>query len=185
MNAVHEQIFQSLTFETAPESSKPLLEKVKTNMGFVPNLVAKMANSPALLHGYLAADGAMSKGTFSGVERQLILLAASVESKCEYCVPAHATAAKRFGTQPDEVEAVKQGLRTGNSKLDALVTLTREMTRQRGSVRDQTIGGFLAVGYTKEQILEVLLGVAMKTISNYLDHVSPTELDKQFETERF
>lgn len=185
MNTAKNQLFKALTLETAPESAKPLLEKVKMNMGFLPNLVAKMSNSPTLLHGYLAANGAFSKGTFSGTERQLILLAASVENECQYCIAAHATVAKRFGAQADVVAAAKQGSASGDRKLDALVALTREMTREHGNVRAEIVDDFLQAGYSKQQILEVLLGIAIKTISNSLDHLSHTELDKQFEAERF
>jgi len=180
MNAEKEHLFEPLAFEEASEHSRLLLEKVRTSMGFIPNLVAKMANNHVLLHGYLAADGAFSRGTFTGAERQLILLAASVENKCQYSVAAHATAAKHLGAQSSVVAAVKRGLRTGDKKLDALVCITQEMVRERGKVRRQTVDDFIGAGYAKEQILEILLGVATKTISSYLDHISPTELDKQF-----
>lgn len=80
---------------------------------------------------------------------------------------------------------MKQGSASGDRKLDALVALTREMTRERGNVRAEIVDDFLQAGYSKQQILEVLLGIAIKTISNYLDHLSHTELDKQFEAERF
>jgi AhpD family alkylhydroperoxidase len=92
-------------------------------MGVIPNLIAKMANSPALLHGYLAADGALSKGTSSVEERQLILLAASVENECQYCVAAHTTSVKHFGAQSAVIAAVKQESRTGANKLGALIVL--------------------------------------------------------------
>jgi alkylhydroperoxidase family enzyme len=81
------------------------------------------------------------------------------------------------------VSAVRSNLAVPDPKLNALVALTKEIVSERGHVRAQTTENFLAAGYRKEQVLEVLIGVALKTISNYLDHISPTELDQAFQSE--
>ncbi len=81
------------------------------------------------------------------------------------------------------VSAVKSNLPLPDPKSNALVALTREIVAKRGHVEAQTIENFLAAGYRKDQILEVLIGVALKTMSNYLDHISPTELDRAFQAE--
>jgi alkylhydroperoxidase family enzyme len=82
-----------LTIETAPEASRPLLESVQKSLGFVPNLMATYANSPAVLQGYLSLDSAFRKSSFTRAEQQVILLTASVENDCDYCAAAHATVA--------------------------------------------------------------------------------------------
>ena len=174
------RLFQPLTIESAPEDSKPVLERVKEDFGFIPNLMGTFANSPAVLKGYLALD-AEFENTFSPVERQLILLTASVENVCAYCTAAHATVMKSMLRVPaDVVTATRSNRSTGNIKYDALAGLTREIVAERGYVRETTIEAFLAAGYRKEQVMEVLLGVALKTISNYLDHISPTVIDPAF-----
>ena len=133
MTTATETLFQPLTVATAPEASKPILEGIQKGYGFIPNLMATFANSPTVLQGYLAMDGAFEKGTFTPVERQLILLAASDENKCEYCVAAHSTIAKAFLKAPAEtISAVRDGKPLADKKQNALVNLVREIVRERG-----------------------------------------------------
>ena len=178
-------LFVPQTVESAPENSKPILQNVNKAYGFIPNLIATFANNPSVLEGYLALDGVFEKGSFTPVERQLVLLAASVENNCNYCTAAHSTIAKGFlNAAPEIVSAIRNGTPIADKKTNALVNLTREIVRERGFVKQQTIEAFLSAGYRKEQVMELLLGVALKTISNYLDHISPTPLDQAFEAEK-
>lgn len=180
----HEPLFQPLSVATAPDASKPILENIRKSFGFVPNLMATFANSPAVLQGYLALDGAFEKGTFSPVERQLILLAASEENKCGYCAAAHSTIAKAFLNAPAEtIAAVRDGKPLADRKQNALVNLVREIVRERGFASPATVEAFLAAGFEKPQVMELLLGVALKTVSNYLDHLSPAVIDQAFAAE--
>ena len=103
----------------------------------------------------------------------------------KYCTAAHSTVLKAFLHVPAEVvSAIRSNLPLPDPKLNSLVVLTREIVVKRGHVEAQTIENFLAAGYRKDQILEVLIGVALKTMSNYADHISPTELDPAFQAER-
>lgn len=177
-------LFESFGVETAPEESRPLLEKVRKSYKFVPNLFGTFSNSPVLLEGYLALEGVFEKGTLSATERQVVLLAASVVNSCNYCTAAHSTVLKAFLHVPAEVvAAIRSNIPVPDPRLNALVDLTKEIVNQRGYVEPQTIDNFIAAGYRKEQILEVLVGVALKTISNYTDHISPSELDQAFRSE--
>jgi uncharacterized peroxidase-related enzyme len=174
-------LFAPITIATAPEASKPALEKIQKSLGFIPNLMATFANNPTVLLGYLALDAVYEKGSFTPRERQIILLAASVENNCNYCVAAHSTIAKgALHTPPEVIAAVRKGTLVPDAKLNALVTLVKELVRERGYAKDETIQKFLAAGYKKEQVMELLLGIALKTISNYLDHISPTPVDQAF-----
>ena len=181
MSTITETLFAPLTIATAPEASRPMLEKVKKSLGFIPNLMAIFANNPAVLEGYLALGAVFEKGSFTAMERQIILLAVSLENNCNYCVTAHSQIAKTLLRTPAEViAAVQNNTPVPDAKLNALVTLARELVRERGHAKDKTIQKFLAAGYRKEQVMELLLGIALKTISNYLDHISPTPLDHAF-----
>lgn len=178
-------LFVPQTVESAPEKSRPILQNVNKAFGFIPNLMATFANNPSVLEGYMALDGVFEKGSFTRVERQLILLAASVENKCDYCTAAHSTIAKGFlQAAPEIVSAIRNSAPIADKKTDALVNLTTEIVRERGFVKPETFEAFLSAGYRKEQVMELLLGVALKTISNYLDHISPTPLDQAFAAER-
>ena len=177
-------LFAPLGVENAPEKSRPLLEKIEKSFKFIPNLFGVFANSPVLLEGYLGLEGVFEKGSLSGVERQIVLLATSVENSCKYCTAAHSTLLKAFLHVPAEVvSAVRSNVPVSDPKLNALVALTKEIVSERGHVRAQVMENFLAAGYRKDQVLEILIGVALKTMSNYLDHISPTELDQAFRSE--
>ena len=177
-------LFTPLGVETAPEKSRPILENIQKSFKFIPNLFGVFANSPVLLEGYVGLEKTFDKGSLSAVERQIILLSASVENSCGYCMAAHSTLLKAFMHVPAEVvSAVRSNQPVSDPKLEALIALTKEIVSERGNVSAQVMDNFLAAGYRKDQVLEVLIGVALKTMSNYLDHISPTELDPAFQSE--
>ena len=112
------------------------------------------------------------------------MLAASEANDCEYCVAAHSTLAKRLvRVDPALVGATRQREPLADAKLDALVTFTRKVVEQRGWLTEAEVAAFLAAGYGKAQVLEVLLGVGMKTFNNYVDHIAHTPLNDQFKAE--
>jgi uncharacterized peroxidase-related enzyme len=177
-------LLHPVTIESAAPEVRATLQKVQAELGFVPNLMATFANSPTVLHGYLGLDAAWEQGSFTPVERQLILLAVSVANDCGYCVAAHSTVLKAFlKTAPEVVSAVRSGRPLENARHEVLVKFAKEVVNQRGHVSEATVQAFLAAGYTAPQMMEVLLGVALKTISNYLDHFNPAPLDAAFAAE--
>jgi uncharacterized peroxidase-related enzyme len=176
--------FTAHTIETAPAESQPLLQGIKRSFGFVPNLFGVFAESPAALRGGLAIFEAFSKSTLSSAEQQLVMLAASEANDCEYCVAAHSTIAKRMAKVDSAlVDSTRRREPLADAKLDALVTFTRNVVEQRGMLADAEVAAFLEGGYTKAQVIEVLLGVGMKTFNNYVDHIAHTPLNDQFKAE--
>src|SRR2546430_4245091 len=116
----------------APEFSKPLLARVHKALGFVPNLFATFAESPAVLEGYLALSGSLDKGALSPTERQLVEIAVSTENHCTYCVAAHSTIAGMLKARPEVVAAVRTGAPVGGAKIDALRPFTRPVVLNKG-----------------------------------------------------
>src|SRR5262249_11022419 len=98
-------LFEPLTIATAPEGSRSMLETVQKSLGFIPNLMAIFANNATVLEGYLALGGVFEKGSFTPREREIILLATSVENHCRYCAAAHSQIAKILLRTPAEVIA--------------------------------------------------------------------------------
>jgi len=184
MSSSANMVFPTLQGGQVPAGSRPILEKVQKGFGFIPNLFAAFSNSPILLEGYLGLDAVYSRGTLSAAERQLVFLTASVVNECAYCVAAHSTLSKGMLKVPATVvAAVRDGQPVADAKLNALVNLTREIVQSRGHVAAATIQLFLNAGYRNDQIGEVLIGVALKTISNYTHHLSPVEIDSAFKAE--
>src|ERR1700678_2660734 len=98
-------LLEPLTIADAPASSKPILEGVQKAFGFIPNLMATFANSPEMLKGYLALEAEWNKTSFTPQQRNLALLAASLENECGYCIAAHSTVAKALQKVPAETVA--------------------------------------------------------------------------------
>jgi uncharacterized peroxidase-related enzyme len=171
------------TIESAPQGSKATLQALQKRNGFIPNLMATFASSPALLNGYVGLDTAWQTSSFSALERQLIFLAASVENCCRYCVATHATALKGLKVNPQYIQAVRNRGSLGNERLDALVTLTRELVLERGLATPKTRRRFVAAGFSEVALMEVLIGVALKVMSNYLDNLAPIAIDAAFQGE--
>ena len=176
-------VLSPLTIDSAPVASRPGLEAVRRQLGFIPNLFATFAESPTLLSGYLALDGAFNKGTLSPVERQMVLIAVSAENDCEYCVAAHSTVAGMLRAPEGTVRAIREGAATNDARIDALVNFVRTVVHTRGNVPERTVEAFLAHGFTKDQLGEVLVGVGLKTISNYFNALAGTPLDDAFQSQ--
>jgi uncharacterized peroxidase-related enzyme len=172
------------TNDTAPAASRPLLERIGKALGFVPNLYAVFAESPAALQGALAMSDAFSRTSLSPAEQQLVALAVSEANDCEFCMAAHSTLAKHAArVAPAIVAAARNRQPLADAKLDALVTFTRKIVEQRGFVAEADVAAFLSAGYSKAQIVEVLFGVGMKTFNNYADHIAHTPLNDQYKAE--
>ena len=172
------------TPETAPSASRPLLQGIERAYGFVPNLFAIFAESPAALAGALAMAHAFSQSTLTPAEQQLVALAVSEANDCEFCMAAHSTIAKRVAkADPALITAVRAREPLPDAKLDALVTFTRKVVEQRGFVADSDVAALFEAGYSRAQLIEVLLGVGMKTFNNYVDHIARVPLNDQFKAE--
>ena len=177
--------FTQYTIADAPEASRPLLQQVDKALGFIPNLYATFAESPALLQGALGLDAGLDKGALSGVERQLVKIAVSTENGCTYCVAAHSTIAGMLQARPEIINAVRTGVPVSDAKIDALVRFTRAVVRDKGFVQQGETAAFLAAGYTKAQVLEVVGHVAAKTLANYIHAITNAPLDAAFQPQRW
>ncbi len=172
--------FSPLTLETADADSSAILEDVQARYGFIPNLLGNMAHAPVTAKGYLALGDLVAQSSFNAIEQQVIMLAVSRYNECEYCVGAHSAISAMSKLPADVVDSIRSDQPIADSKLEALRTFTTRMVDRRGWLSEEDIGDFLAAGYGRGQILEVVLGVAMKTISNYTNHIAGTELDAPF-----
>ena len=169
--------FQLHTPETAPEASKLALKQVKGTFGAIPNLHATLAESPQTLQAYGALWQQFSESTFSPVEQQVVYLTSNFENDCHYCMAGHTGLAKQAGMNDETIEALREGQTLPDPKLNALSQFTRTVVTQRGWVDEAGVQAFLDAGYSRQNILEVVLGVATKVISNYTNHFADTPLD--------
>jgi len=169
------------TLETAPEASKPFLEGAKKTYGFLPNLTAAFAESPAMVEAYGVLAGHFEKTDLTSTERQIVLMATSRENDCYYCMAAHSTISQMQRVPADVSEALRNGTAIADPKLQALQTFTVRVHATRGNVTEADLAAFHAAGYTKGNILDVILGAGLKTMSNYTNHIAETPVDDVFQ----
>lgn len=170
--------FTVYTTDDAPEAAKESLKAAKSAFGFVPNLQATMAESPELLAGYSALWDLFSKTTLTPHEQQVVFMTANFENECHYCMAGHTALAKMQKMNPGVIDALRNGTMVPDQRLEALHRFATLVVRNRGWISDADTDAFLAGGYTPRNVLEVILGVATKVMSNYTNHITHTELDK-------
>ncbi len=170
---------------TAPEGSRKKLDGLGKAFGFVPNLMGVLAEAPAALDAYLTLSNLFDSSSLTPVERQVVLLAVSFENGCDYCMGAHSGLALMQGVPDDVVRALRDGTPISDRRLEALRTFAGIVTRQRAILSDGDLAAFLAAGYSRRQVLEVLVGVTQKTLSNSVNHLARTRLDTAFSAQRW
>lgn len=167
------------TLDTAPEESRPFLEHSQKAFGRLPGLHSVMAESPALLDGYKHLHRLFAEETsFDKDEITVVWQTINVEHACHYCVPAHTGIAKMMQVDDAITNALRDETPLPSAKLEALRTFTLQVVRQRGALDDAQVQSFLDAGYTQRQILEVILAVAQKVMSNYTNHLAETPVDQ-------
>ncbi|NJL02331.1 MAG: carboxymuconolactone decarboxylase family protein [Spirulinaceae cyanobacterium RM2_2_10] len=167
------------TPDTAPNDSKEILRHTEKSFGMIPNLEGVMATSPCLLKSYSSMWDEFENTTLTPVERQVVYQTANFENTCNYCVPWHSLLSCKAGMDALDIEALRQGMPLSNSKHEALRVFTKEVVLQRGKISKGAIDLFLQAGYTAQNVLEVIMGIAIKTMSNYTNSIAGTPLDKQ------
>ena len=167
--------------ETAPGESAEQLRNAEQQLGMIPNLYRVLAESPQTLEAYDTLNGLFTNTSFDATEQTVVWQSISVEHGCHYCVPAH-TAIAHAANVPEEVtEALRNRTPLPDERLEALRTFTLSLVRRRGFVDEASLELFLRAGFTTRHVLEIVLGIAQKTISNYTNHLAQTPVDPEFE----
>lgn len=171
-----------VTLDAADGRAKEVLEAARRQTGGIPNMYAAMVNSPALLDTYLHGYAQFRKeSSLAPAEQEVVLLVISRVNECTYCMAAHSMIALAVSKTPDQaVHAIRADGVIDDPKLRALAEFTRVMVVSRGRPSGEDLGAFLAAGYTQQSVLEIVLAIAVKTISNYTNHLFHTEVDERF-----
>lgn len=165
---------------SAPEGSRPLLEKSQKGFGMIPSLHAVMAESPQVLEGYQKLHALVLESSFDNEEKTVVWQTINVENACHYCVPAHTGIAKMMEVSDNIINALRDETPLPSDKLEALRTFTLAVMRKHGNVGQEDLDAFLGAGYNNRQVLEVILVLSQKVMSNYINHIAETPVDEPF-----
>ncbi len=167
----------------APAQARDLMLRGKRLAGgMLPNMYRHMAHAPAMFETYLDGYERFRAGSgFTPAEQEVIFLVISAENACEYCVAAHSLVADlRSGVPLDVTAAIREGHTIRDERFSVLAEFTRTLLLSRGRPPQDDVDAFLAVGFTPPQVLELVHAIALKTISNYANHLMATPLDGLF-----
>lgn len=175
------QNFERYTREI-PDKSKPILERVEQKFGFVPNLLKGMAASPNALETYMQIDEIYETTSLSPEERQIVLLTASRLNECEYCTSIHSMLAEKTALEWETVEKIRNRESLPNARYEALRKFAERVVKNNGTLPRDEWTEFREAGYTERNALDVTVGVALKTLTNTVNHLMDTPLDSQFKS---
>ncbi|MEX2321108.1 MAG: carboxymuconolactone decarboxylase family protein [Saccharospirillum sp.] len=175
-------MFTEHTEQSAPESSTDLLKGVKAKMGFVPTLYFYLAESPTAIKAYNELTSLLADSSLTPQEVQIALLSTSVENQCRFCVAAHSAGSTMAKVDASTIDAIRAGQTPADTKAAALVTFTQTLVRERGWASDTDVQAFVDAGFSKAAVFDVLTAVALKTLSNYSNHLTQPALNSELES---
>jgi AhpD family alkylhydroperoxidase len=173
------------TLDSVPEASKSALRDVQARFGMIPNLAAAMATSPVLIQSFVGIFDRVHGGSFTEPQIQTVLLTDAVTNACTWAVALHTALALQAGLNATDVEVMRAGRSPSDKKLGALSTVARTLIEKRGRLADQDIEHFLAAGFGKDLLLEVITIVAASTITNYTGSVTNPPLEAMLQTHKW
>ncbi len=163
--------------EAAPAAAHSALAAVKQQLGVLPNMFLVVANSPAALDGYLGLNGALAKGSLDARTRERIAIAIAEFNRCTYCLSAHAYLGKNLAKLDEAEIAANRSGRSNDAKADAAVHFAVKIAASRGHVSDSDLNAVRQAGYDESQIVEIVVHVALNTLTNYVNEVAGTAVD--------
>ena len=179
-NEVKMSIFPVLTKDSVSTDSSKHLQQTLSKFGFIPNLLGVMANSSTAIDAYLSISNIFSKSSFSATEQQIILLTVSYYHNCNYCMAAHSAISDMQDVDSSVVYAIRNNQPIVDEKLESLRNLTWQLVDKRGWINENDLQNFLNSGYEPNQVLEILVGISQKILSNFTNHLANTPLDENF-----
>ena len=165
---------------SAPEKSKPALEQLQKAFGVLPNLPAVIANSPKLINSLVPLFQQVHNPGLTEPENQIVLLTDAVTNSSTYAVAFHTALALQQGISSKEIDAIRERRLPTDKRFAALSTLAKTLIEKRGHLSERELDSFIAAGFTKEQILEVVAIVAASTITNYAGTIANPPLEDPF-----
>jgi uncharacterized peroxidase-related enzyme len=174
-------MFEIHTVDSAPTQSAPALRALEGALGFVPNLAGTMAASPALVNGFVDLRKTLAASELSGVEREIVALAVSLENDCDYCMAAHSTFALMQGADEEAVRTARGGDAPRDPRLAALYRFARALVANKGHVTEQETQALLDAGYSRGAVFDVVAQVGHTTLANLAHSISGAPVDQAFE----
>ncbi|MCO6003930.1 carboxymuconolactone decarboxylase family protein [Actinoallomurus purpureus] len=170
--------FVDHTIESAPPAARRSMEAVVKNLGYLPTAVARLAASPQLLDGFLRMSGLFETTTLSEVAREVLIMTMATRNGCHVCVAMHSAKLASLDADPRLIAALREGRPLDDAPLEAMRRFVLEVLATSGAVSAEAMEEFLDQGYTRQNALEVVLGIGAYTMSTLANRMTAAPLDE-------
>jgi AhpD family alkylhydroperoxidase len=174
------KLLQLHSVKSAPQKSRHLLESSIEQFGWIPNQTAYMAESDNLLSSYQFAHNQFSNCSLSEKEKAVVWITVGIINNCTYTVQAHEWIALNMGVDNIIIESLAKCPTALEEKLFVLHEFTKSVATAQGIITIEDAKAFMEAGYTRQNMLDVILGVSQKTMSTLLNSIAGTNIDTQF-----
>jgi AhpD family alkylhydroperoxidase len=171
--------FPEHTIESAPPGSRRFMTATQNHLGYLPAATARWAASPHLLEGFAKLNAIFENSTLDPVAREAVVMTIATRNGCHICVAMHTARLTALGAQPDVIAALRDALPLADQRLEAIRVFTLRVLDTAGDVGDDALRAFLASGYTRQNALEVVLGIGTYTMSTLANRLTGAPLDDQ------
>ena len=168
------------TADDHPDHAAEIIGTVKSKFGFVPSLIGALSESPVAAEAYLSLGQALQNSSFTPEERHVVWFTINTIHECHYCMAAHTGIAKSENISDEIIETARADGVYADPKLQALKVFTTKMVLERGWVQPSDVEELFTAGYTHRTVLDVILAISHKVLSNYTNHVVETPVDAPF-----
>lgn len=163
------------TRDDVSPANQAIFDALQSKLGFIPNLYATLAHSENALGSYLALQNA--KSSIHGKAREVVNLVVSQVNECAYCLAAHTALGGMVGFTPEQIIEIRRGGASFDAKLDVLARLTKDIVEKKGHADQNLVAAFLAAGWTEENLVDVIVTIGDKTVTNYLHGATEVPVD--------
>ena len=168
------------SIDDAPDHAREVLGDVQNKYGFIPNLLGALSEAPTVAQSYMSIAQSLADSSLTKEERHVAWFTVNVEHDCGYCMAAHSGIAKKEGVDAAIIQSARDNAPYDDARLESLRTFVQQLVRQRGWLEESKVDEFLAAGFTRRNVFELLLVIAHKTLSNYTNHLVETPVDEVF-----
>ena len=179
LDHLEETLFVDHTLDSAPEAARRAMQATVDHLGYLPSPVARLAESPQLLDGFLRLSALFESTSLDPVARETVIMTVAVRNGCHVCIAMHTGKLGTIGADEELVAALREQRPLAEPRLEALRAFTIEVLNTAGGVDDVVLKEFLGHGYTTRQALEVVLGIGAYTLSTFANRMTKAPLDYQ------
>lgn len=170
-------MFVDHTVESAPDAARRTLVTTEKQFGYLPAAVARLAEAPLLLDGFLKLSAMFEKTSLDPLARETLVMSIATRNGCHVCVAMHTAKLGQLGADPVLITALREDKPLPDERLQAVRDFTHAVLDTAGDVPDDDLKAFIAAGFTAQQALEVVLGIGAYTMSTLANRLTRAPLD--------